>query len=880
MRRKGFGLTLDAVISMMFILLIFLAMSAYRYTGGSETTTTAFINLHAVSEDVLDVMNKMGILDEIGQEWTSGNESGAANLTALYLDEMIPENMGYTVLFDGDLVASNPRVSQGGAIAKTMSMRLLAGYEKNRTSVGSVSRAFLTGIREKTSSVYAYFGGSVGQGELTKYIHVPNGADSITDAYMEVEAGSPFDLRVGSAPCGSYTPSGGEMIANVRKNLTCEDDFKIGSPTEIRIQFTGADIEDHYIAGGFVRVTYNTSLLNDTEDSGSGRYEFPGIDGFINHYSSFHVPGNINSMSIYLDFENNYTTFLKIGDVMVYNSSGSHERQNKTLDDAYLQTKLSYAALSEKTVPIRMGTSNVTQIITQGTADVILITELSESMGRDMVSNNSGVVRGCENWSLMSSDTKRISLAKCLDKQFVRTILNTTGNRVGLVGYSDEADTYHSLSTSNTSLLSHIEGYPDDPSGVSCLCCAINRAHDILNSQSQPGRSRYIIVMGDGMTEYCCGSTGWWWWAECDPQGTSTSGQFRDCNETNNNCTGTECDGAIDNAIWSAQRAVSNVEAVIHSVGFGPVDNCSKANYMMDQIAQTSNGSYCPSTDPAVLESCYGQLADDIVDESVTSQFLNISGGVTESVLYPTSYIAYNYDPVSAALDYGEVSLTYDTPRFNDNTICLGSFFVPSAASVMEARVTSYSSEHWTDYAHTQNSGGVRVSYRLSDFGTDYYVLGDPYVVNLKTSYIKSGENNTVRLTTGDSSTSETGCSVDNRAIITIKMGGSTGYGGVFPVARGCNWEVEFEDGATSSLPIPSDYAGAYNCTYLPGNISYSGDDTLADTAYRLFSILDLDDDGRLDIKFDANQTGLDTGSIGGVRSLWGPAQLKLVLWI
>jgi hypothetical protein len=49
---------------------------------------------------------------------------------------------------------------------------------------------------------------------------------------------------------------------------------------------------------------------------------------------------------------------------------------------------------------------------------------------------------------------------------------------------------------------------------------------------------------------------------------------------------------------------------------------------------------------------------------------------------------------------------------------------------------------------------------------------------------------------------------------------------------------------------------------------------------YRVLQSLDLDEDGQLDILFDANQVEVDPTRIGGVRSLWGPAQLKLELWI
>ena len=878
MRRKGFGLTLDAVISMMFILLIFLAMSAYRYTGGSETTTAAFINLHAVSEDVLDVMNKMGILDEVGREWTSGNESGATNLSTQYLDQLIPESMGYKILFDGDVVASNSRVSESDAIAKTSSVRLLAGYEKNRTTIGSVARGFLTGITQKSSAAYAYFGGFVGQGNITKYLHVPNRV-TITGVSMEMDAGGQFNMYVNGQACNNpHSPAGGYLSADIQEDISgCA--FNTGQNT-IQIDFTSSDEQEWFIGGGFIKVAYNTSLLNESVDTGQDTFEFPGIEGLINYYSSFYVPGTLESMDIHLVFDNNYTTFLRIGDVLLYNSTGSEFTQTVDLDDTYLQGKLNYNALSENTVPIRLGTSNISEVIEAGNADVILITDTSGSMAWRIgyADSVNGVNRDCNDSELLDNDTSRISLARCLDKQFVDIILNNTGNRVGLVNFDSDANSYHSLSTDQASLESEIDGY--SASGGTCVCCAINRAYNMLNSESSPEKEKFIIVMSDGVTGYCCGRTGWWWWAQCNDQGTSTNGRFSDCGGSSSDCTGGQCDGAIDNAIWSSQRAHEDIPATVHSVGFGPVANCYNGNYTMASIAEVGNGSYCSSTNATDLKNCYVLFAQNIVSGSIRSQIVNLSGAVTESVLDPSSYISYTYDPASPPLEYGEVSLSYDTDRFNDNTTCLGYVYIPSDVEAIGAKVTSYYSEHWTHYLHVSNSGGTRVAFRLSDYGTDYFVLGDPYIADAPASYINSGENNTVHLTTGDSATNETGCSLDNRAIITIKMGGSTPYGDVFPFSEGCNWDVEFDDGSTATLTIPEAYTGSGNCTYLPGNISYSTNDAIADTTYRLFSMLDLDGDGRLDIKFDANQIGLDTGSIGGVRSLWGPAQLKLVLWI
>jgi hypothetical protein len=451
-----------------------------------------------------------------------------------------------------------------------------------------------------------------------------------------------------------------------------------------------------------------------------------------------------------------------------------------------------------------------------------------------------------------------------------------------LVGFDSDANEYHSLSTDQESLTSEIEGYPDNPSGGTCLCCAINRAYNILNAESSPEKDKFIIVMSDGIATYCCGVSGWWWWASCDSEGTSTTARYLEygCSGDSSDCAGNDCEGAMDNAVWSSERAHDDIPTTVHAVGFGPVASCENANSTLRLIADAGNGSYCASDDPSTLRDCYVNFADDIVEGSKISQIVNLSGSVSPSALYPSSYISYEYTPNSAGLEYGEVELSYDTERFDDNATCEGSFYIPPSVDVTEAKVTSYSSEHWTHFSDIYNSDGTRVTYRLSDYGSNYYVLGDPYLVNIPADYVNSGENNTVSVTTGDSATNSTGCSEDNRAIITVAMSGSTPYGDVFSDADGCNWEIEFEDGSTNSGPIPSGYSGTRVCRYTSSNTTYYEDDAINDAVRTLLERLDWDNDGELDIKFDPQQVTIDSSSIGGVRSLWGPAKLKLVLWI
>jgi len=1191
MKDKGFALTVDAVLAMSFILTIAIALSAQRYGNVSESTELAFVSLHYISEDALDILNKQGILDQIGEYWTSDNTTAANGLATEYLDLIVPQNVGYKLWIYNNTsttgyttLAENDRVSEDDAIAETYSLRFLVGYKKGAPILASVSRAFLTGITSKTSSAYAYFGGFEGQGNLTKYLEVPDGV-SITEAYMEMDAGSPFDLYVNGGDCGTYTPSGDYLAADVQEDISACS-FQTGQNT-IELRFTSDDgLTSQYIGGGFIRVTYNTTEMAESELTGSGRHEFPGIDGLVNYYGSFYVPGTLESMTAHLVFQNNYTTFFSVGDTMVYSSTGSESEQTVDLTNPFLQAKLNYNNLGETTIPLRLGTSNISSVIQEGNADVVLVTDLSLSMGY-RVDNDSytGVVtRSCVDPLLYDGSTRRSSLAKCLDEQFVDIILNNSGNNVALVGFSDDAsnDAYnHNFTSNRASLISTIDGYPDDGIGYTCICCAINKAYEMLASQetlvedgetwkytSYTGSSMELISSGDDSWKYtsysscgascnpassstpipgsCTPSPGDWtsasfndaswaaaslpkensneassvfyyrrhfnlsesgftsatlylrnrrgvqcylngyslgtdtscedgnYWdntwsvsadyfndpgednvlacrvrsssssnkgiefdaelvinnpcgSSCDPTsvpgictptdwyeesfdddawgdadlpkenadeensvfyyrkhftldadatgsgllslsnrrgvqcylngniiGTDTScssgdywdnewtfpasyfngagednvlacrvrsssgfsyrgiafdaqlttasdrnkfivvmsdgvANYRcddDCEGTSTSgelqpgcmlqCTGDACDCPINNAIWSAERVHTNLSTTLHSVGFGPVTECENGEYALQQIADVGNGSYCASTNATQLQECYVQFANFILEASIRSQIVNITGSATVSTLSPESYLEYTYTPNVPELEYGEITLTYDTERFNDNVTCTGSFYIPEDVSVIDAKATSYSSEHWTDYLEVNSIEG----YELADYGGDYFDYGDPFVVYMDPANIVPGQSNNVLIGTGDSPSNDTGCSEDNRAILTIKMSGSVGYGDVYTLAEGCNWDIDFEDGSSVQMPIPSSYTGSASCTYKSGNINVTEDDALNDAVYRVLQKLDLDDNGKLDILFDPNQVELDSSRVGGVRSLYGPVQFKLVLWV
>jgi len=901
----------------------------------SQTSIVAYKNMHYISEDILDVLNKQGVLDEIGTEWALSNGStnsthfeNATNITKGYMDTLIPPNIGYRVtmddmvIYDSDLDNASNRIKESDSNTKTYASRLLVGYAAGLPTVGHIARAFLTHIREKETSAYAYFGGFVGQGNLTRILTIPEGLDSVKQAYLEVDAASEFELFINNISCCTLTPSliGENITANVKENISTPWNYFSSGDNEIRIRFTGDDISEQYFGGGFLRVTYNTSEMDTSPASTTDRYYFPGIDGLINLYSSFYVPGTLDSMNIHLKFLDNYTTYLTVGDTVVLNTSGNESNQTFNLNDTYLRGVFGGypATFSENTVPIRLGLENVSYITNvTGNADVVLITDLSGSMSWCL--DGEKKVHKCTD--VDGNNPQRLELAKKLDKEFVDIILNGSGNRLGLVSYSNSVGITHDLSTNAVSLKTQIDLY--SAGGGTCICCAIRRARLMLEEQSNGSRQKFIIVMTDGIPNqkcdlmgeddvsgfnycYCCkyqygggdfhpscsgqykyaacDDEWWasWWWDECcdePPEGWCSSwvtGWYdSDCGDVIDNL-------AISQAINDSCKAHEDVNATVHSIGFitpSVLSDCPEANTTLLEIASCGNGSSYASTNVTELESIYRNIAQGVVNMSYRAQIGIVTGKITTSRLYSESYIEFNYTPSESNISiYGEITLTQDTELFNDSENCTGHVFVTGRATVTDAKVTSYSAEHWTDELYVRGSR----KYYLGDYGGNYIQLGDPYIVQIPdpVGNLIPGEQNEIRIRTGDSPDEDTGCSTDDKAIYTIRLHSGVGYGNVFLEKEGCNWTIQFEDDNELMVKVPGDYNGTRECSYRAGNVTDDSSDAIDNAIYRLLSSLDSNENEKLDIKFDSTMLEFSFTRSGGVRSLWGPASFKLIMWM
>ena len=831
------------------------------------------------------------IMEQIGNFWADNNPEQATNLTKNLTEAIIPSKYGFSVLVNDEEIYSR-NIPQKKILIS--SRQLISGIAKSKPTNGFTSRVLLNGIKSKKTSAYVYFGGYEGDGNLTKKLILPNDVISFNSSHIEVDGSSNFNLYINNIFSGSYAQgsSGGGIMLADKWNISNAYlvNFRAGENT-ISINFTSGN---SYIAGGFLKLTYVTSSYNDTQTLGYQKYLFPGIDGIINLYSSVYVPGTINSIAVFLNYSSPYNIFLTLGNTTIYQGS-TNGIKNVTLNNSTLASLLDFSSLSQKTVPLRLGLTNV--VSTSSAADAVLISDVSGSMdwcakisdfsnAGTINSNSQGCYRffglwwydyynftpnngytfynrttwyngtsnlcGCRWNTICKNDSRKMDVYINSSNQFVDTIYNSSGNRVGIAEFSStNSETVYanncSTSSSTTTVFkdgivrfnnlttnkSQIVQKLNSTSAYwgTCICCGINKAADLLTTQNNPSVKKYMILMSDGSPTDTCTQ---------QPNSTSTADAVQ--------------------AAWDA----CNKNITVYSIGFG-VDADTATMKRMN----CSGGKYFNATDTAALQQAYTQIAGEINQLTFSEQTANISGTLSRTVIYPDSYIAFNYSVPSN--QFNKLPLSFETDRFGNN-ISSGTMNIYANTSVLDAKVTSYSGKKWTDNL-VVNGNTV---YRLSDYGSAYQTLGDPFTVNIPVGYINQGSNS-ITISSGINSTSSSGGSNDDKVIYTLLLNAMGDYSTVVSKSNGCSWTVNFEDGISTLIKIPSNYNGASSCIY--SSKTYDTEDALDNAVYQLLSSLDIDKNGKLDVNIDTNNLNVNTLTVSKVPSLWGPAILEIRVW-
>jgi hypothetical protein len=835
-QKKGVFFSLDALLA---LVIIFSATLVFHPSSTIEPRVSL------VQGDIISVLSSLQI-GEINDSYAQGlvasgiildtnksvleilgelhvfNQTISQELAESIFSEISDEE-NFGIWFGDDMIISKNVAPYDSARKIVAERQIISGIQSGESVTAFSARAFLS---NSLQNEYYYFGGYVGEGNISARIEY---SGNITAAEIELAITESFDVYINDIYSGSF--NGSSATEPVTYSLPIGNFVSGVNEVELR----GDSL---YVAGGFVKVTYEKLLNMYTPSS---RYYFPGIDGAINLFDSFYSPGLITSMNIFLQFENNLTTFLNIGNVTVYNGSTAGV-ESITINDATLSSILDYSSLSQKTIPLRFGIENASYITNiSKSADVYSVTDLSGSMDWQCSNNDrfwcqwsQGFCEGCGGtWSLDAP----LEIAKDANELFIEILLgynaeSSTTNKIGLIGYKDDVSPsyYHELSTDDVSLNSEIDTW--SASGGTCICCGINNATDELVAFSSESNFRSMVVMSDGAAN-----------GECDRQNNGTA--------------------ALD-AIQAACDAYNDYGLTVYAVGFGE----GADEDTLHDIAACGGGSYYySSTDIETLAEVYEGIAGDILNATFSEQTLVVSGNYT-SKLFSNSYIEYNYN--SSNSPFGLITTTEKS--FDDAGS--GSFILPPNSSILEAKVVSYSGSKWTDHVWINDN----ITYNLSVYGQDYLSLGDPYSVNIPNSEILS--INFVNLTVGLSPANSSEGSESNKIIYKVLQENLAAYSSLAGVADGCRWTLEFNSGNSSTISVPEDYSGSEECYYTTGgqNISNSND-AIQEAVLELLGLIDFDSDGSLDVGFGDQDLQISSSQIADIPYDWS-TEIQVRTWV
>jgi len=854
--RKAYYYSVDALIAVVIIFTILFVVKPINKSKPVEMS---------IQEDTIEVLSSLKIseidnsyvkqlivekktsenltiLEQIAEFYAKGMPE-AETLTQNILSSLKPrENIG--VWFNNELVASYNSSPIEEAENIWASRQIVSGVEKPELGEelkGYSARAFLSRANQVK---YFYFGGYIGDGNISARIGY---SGTISSAIMEIAINKNFALYVNGVKQGDYTKT--TSLYSPQLYSIPLINFHSG---ENIAELKGNNL---YIAGGYIKITYNDSSSQENKKF------FPGISGLINTYDSFYIPSTLNSLEIFLNYSSPYKIFLNIGNKTVYEGFGDI---HTTLTNAQLSSQLNYQELSQKTIPVRLGLYEIKELSKRGNADVVLITDLSGSMDSRMDSEDTGITRNCDDPLLYNSDTKRLSLAKCLDKMVTDIILNVSGNRLALSAfYGDTKEPYkgrvyyESLTNNSAYLKSKIDAY--SPQGGTCICCSENNAYNILQTGSNETRQKFVIVMSDGIPTHTCQAASG---CEGTRDGTPNKeglwlGWGAGCYGGLDDCGVNDCECASQNSNWSSCRLRNNLNTTVYSVGFGPVSDCWMANKTLRNIANCGQGKYYASQDPNTLKEIYEEIAEEILQLVFIEQVSNISTDFNLTTLYPSSYIYFDYQKT---IPYGLV-ITSETPEFG-NEISEGNFSIPEDSIPLEAIAVSYSGSKWTDKVSILNGTWQNI-FNLSHYGADYLELGDPYFIYIPKEKIEKGENK-VTITTGTSPTNYSGGSSSNKVIYTI-LKNISGYSEIKANASGCIWNIEFDDLTESEIKVPFNYSLTERCYYTSSNIFYNMNDAVDAAVFNLLRNLDFDLDNRVDNKFSEQDLQITESEVAGI---------------
>ena len=839
----------------------------------ADVQDNSYVAAEIANGNITDLNNS--VLEQIGIYWAFNETTKSQALFSAIVNESLLISSGFDIVIEDDTIFSKNATPGDNTVA---GRRMISGIAKGAPLQGFSSSAYLTKINNKKTNAYSYFGGFFGQGNWTQRLELANDFDAsrFIEATLRLETPGDFTVDINGNSCGG-TYTGAADTVQAWDLAACNASF-VSGVNNITVNFV-SPLNESYIAGGYVRVTYTTDILNEGLTPGYKRYYFPEVSGFINLYDAVAAQGLIQNWTVNLTIYNEYDTFLTVGNETIFVLSGSNVTQN------VLFTRLNQT-LAPTQLPVRLGTTNLSNItvLQAGTpSDSFLVTDVSGSMDdcglyqnvtQEMcgyeyffwfwwiytecpmaqagtcVSNECGGTTTTRNHNIFNDTSLQcnatlLELAQAADKLFVSVVLNNTGNNslheVGLVDFSNDANPYTALTSNEAVLDAEIDTY--NANGGTCTCCGINRARDLINVTDD---EKFIIVLSDGEpTRYCT---------------------------SYNDYTGSSGNDALSEswAIDAAQAACSS-NITVYAIGFGE-GMSAQGHSVMQQIACNSS-LYYNATNVSELAEIYDNISNQIlVAANYSSQTISIVGNYSTAQIIGDSYMDLWFDPILTDNVTGKISLVFETDEFSG---CSEVVTIPQNVVIQDASITSFSSNHWTKSVIVND---VTV-FNLTEYGTDYSLLGDPFTIQIPSALLNVGAANTITLDIGDSPVNSSACSLNNTLQYTALINSSTPRTETLEELDGCTWSIQSESDVISTLDAPSGYSGSNTCTYNETIISYDASDAYDVVIIDLLQQLDPDGNGKIIVDLEEADLEITISTVSNIPYLWGPSTISTRAW-
>jgi hypothetical protein len=675
---------------------------------------------------------------------------------------------------------------------------------------------------EKKYNSYDFiqFGGFEGQGIITKKTKVFPKYTLFLGIKMKINSGSDFKVFINNEQCNSIFET--FNIVDRFDISSCKSLLFSGKKNNITLKFPKGGHLMKYFGGGYIQIDYMTL---QPEEQVYRYYDFPGIFGSINLYSSYYIPGELTNMEAYLhyyiDDTSNQDIELVLGDSIILQDSDKMIEKTVTISNSELESMMNFNDYSFSTIPLRLSSSQeIIEIINDTVeiipVDVVLITDLSGSMDDDLDSSGGGV-SFCGNLGIRKRD-----VAECVDALFVDIVLNDSSNRLGLAAYGENCPDNQiiPLTSQKNILQDKIETYSDTSIGYTCLSCGIQASIQMFGSSTI---NKTIVVMTDGNANRCV--------------------QFGDPSNSYD-CGGSE---ARNQAIELSNDARA-LGIEVYAIAFGEDADTTT----MEQIANDAD-HYAQGNDAGALEKIYLEIAQQIVNKPIRNKTLEIvqtihsSLNMTQnSTLYPDSYIQFEYLPDSNLGGLEDIQFRVETKLSN----CNNNLNLPTSFETTQSYILSFSGMFWTKSVDVNSN----IAFDLFGTGnTSLQLLGDPFQIYIKPEYMNQGANTINIVFTGDIS-QDIGCwnpvYNDNSFIYHANL-----IDGVLPSgatkSNGCKWEIEFENGKIKNYRIPMSYGGNEQCYFTSTSQVFNDDDAISWSVFQLMNEIDTDNDFILPIEIE-----------------------------